>query len=71
MLDFEDSKNVVHKMHNLLVLIYFFEIYYDVCSGLKYLLQPCSNCINFFRKKVEKKKKHVKGWKLNKSLLSL
>ena len=25
----------------------------------------------FFRKKVEKKKKHVKGWKLNKSLLSL
>ena len=48
MLDFEDSKNVVHKMHNLLVLIYFFEIYYDVCSGLKYLLQPCSNCILFF-----------------------
>ena len=61
MLDFEDSKNVVHKMHNLLVLIYFFEIYYDVCSGLKYLLQPCSNCIYFFMKKVEKKKKHVKG----------
>lgn len=51
MLDFEDSKNVVHKMHNLLVLIYFFEIYYDVCSGLKYLLQPCSNCIYFLGKK--------------------
>ena len=30
MLDFEDSKNVVHKMHNLLVLIYFFEILFAV-----------------------------------------
>lgn len=37
MLDFEDSKNVVHKMRNLLVLIYFlkfimmFAVDWNIC----------------------------------------